>query len=235
MWIPQIIKYIMSFVICISYGNTKVVHIGINLLAAMGISFFYVQPGVSVRSDYRTAGFCSSDVCGCQSLYGGAVIAIANVLTYVSYGLPYMEFVRKISVTWFVPMLQLLNRVGFHPGMKKAGDDYYCIKYTFRGTNTIVVYVIAAAVIYFISYKIYKHRDLENAGSFIAIPKLKPVFRWGLGCLGGLILSTVTASLLLGLRISIGVPAIMMLAVVLGIIVFLLLEMIIRKNFKIFF
>ena len=88
--------------------------------------------------------------------------------------------------------------------MKKAGDDYYCIKYTFRGTNTIVVYVIAAAVIYFISYKIYKHRDLENAGSFIAIPKLKPVFRWGLGCLGGLILSTVTASLLLGLRISIG-------------------------------
>ena len=40
MWIPQIIKYIMSFVICISYGNTKVVHIGINLLAVMGISFF---------------------------------------------------------------------------------------------------------------------------------------------------------------------------------------------------
>lgn len=39
MWIPQIIKYFMSFVICISYGNTKVVHIGINLLAAMGISF----------------------------------------------------------------------------------------------------------------------------------------------------------------------------------------------------
>ena len=75
---------------------------------------------------------------------------------------------------------------------------------------------------------------MENAGSFIAIPKLKPVFRWGLGCLGGLTLSTVTASLLLGLRISIGVPAIMMLAVVLGIIVFLLLEMIIRKNFKIF-
>ena len=97
-------------------------------------------------------------------------------------------------------MLQLLNRVGFHPTMKNAGDDYYCIKYTFRGTNTIVVYVIAAAVIYFISYKIYKHRDLENAGSFIAIPKLKPVFRWGLGSLGGLILSIVAASLLLGLR-----------------------------------
>ena len=56
----------------------------------------------------------------------------------------------------------------------------------------------------------------------------------GLAVLGGLILSIVAASLLLGLRISIGVPAIMMLAVVLGIIAFLLLEMIIRKNFKIF-
>lgn len=234
MWIPQIIKYIMSFVICISYGNTKVVHIGINLLAVMGISFFMYSlvclcamitgQLVSVAVMYAVVNL----------LYGGAVIAIANVLTYVSYGLPYMEFVKKISVTWFAPMLQLLNRIGFHPTMKKAGDDYYCIKYTFRGTNTIVVYVIAAAVIYFISYKIYKHRDLENAGSFIAIPKLKPVFRWVLGCLGGLILSTVTASLLLGLRISIGVPAIMMLAVVLGIIAFLLLEMIIRKNFKIF-
>ena len=163
MWIPQIIKYIMSFVICISYGNTKVVHIGINLLAAMGISFFMYSlvclcamitgQLVSVAVMYAVVNL----------LYGGAVIAIANVLTYVSYGLSYMEFVRKISVTWFAPMLQLLNRVGFHPTMKKAGDDYYCIKYTFRGTNTIVVYVIAAAVIYFISYKIYKHRDLENA------------------------------------------------------------------------
>lgn len=234
MWIPQIIKYFMSFVICISYGNTKVVHIGINLLAAMGISFFMYSlvclcamitgQLISVAVMYAVVNL----------LYGGAVIAIANVLTYVSYGLSYMEFVRKISATWFAPMLQLLNRVGFHPTMKNAGDDYYCIKYTFRGTNTIVVYVIAAAVIYFISYKIYKHRDLENAGSFIAIPKLKPVFRWGLGSLGGLILSIVAASLLLGLRISIGVPAIMMLAVVLGIIAFLLLEMIIKKNFKIF-
>ena len=225
MWIPQIVKYIMSFVICISYGNTKVVHIGINLLATMGISFFMYSlvclcamitgQLVSVAVMYALVNL----------LYGGAVIAIANVLTYVSYGLSYMEFVRKISVTWFAPMLQLLNRVGFHPTMKNTGDDYYCIKYTFRGTNTIVVYVIAAAVIYFISYKIYKHRDLENAGSFIAIPKLKPVFRWGLGSLGGLILSIVAASLLLGLR---------MLAVVLGIIAFLLLEMIIRKNFKIF-
>ena len=215
MWIPQIVKYIMSFVICISYGNTKVVHIGINLLATMGISFFMYSlvclcamitgQLVSVAVMYALVNL----------LYGGAVIAIANVLTYVSYGLSYMEFVRKISATWFAPMLQLLNRVGFHPTMKNAGDDYYCIKYTFRGTNTIVVYVIAAAVIYFISYKIYKHRDLENAGSFIAIPKLKPVFRWGLGSLGGLILSIVAASLLLGLRISIGVPAIMMLAVVL--------------------
>jgi ABC-2 type transport system permease protein len=206
MWIPQIVKYIMSFVICISYGNTKVVHIGINLLATMGISFFMYSlvclcamitgQLVSVAVMYAVVNL----------LYGGAVIAIANVLTYVSYGLSYMEFVRKISATWFAPMLQLLNRVGFHPTMKNAGDDYYCIKYTFRGTNTIVVYVIAAAVIYFISYKIYKHRDLENAGSFIAIPKLKPVFRWGLGSLGGLILSIVAASLLLGLRISIGVP-----------------------------
>ena len=70
---------------------------------------------------------------------------------------------------------------------------------------------------------------------FIAIPKLKPVFQMGGLAVWRLILSIVAASLLLGLRISIGVPAIMMLAVVLGIIAFLLLEMIIRKNFKIFF
>lgn len=92
MWIPQIIKYFMSFVICISYGNTKVVHIGINLLAAMGISFFMYSlvclcamitgQLVSVAVMYAVVNL----------LYGGAVIAIANVLTYVSYGLSYMDF-----------------------------------------------------------------------------------------------------------------------------------------------
>ena len=50
MWIPQIIKYFMSFVICISYGNTKVVHIGINLLAAMGISFF-ISPATTAAPE----------------------------------------------------------------------------------------------------------------------------------------------------------------------------------------
>ena len=32
-----------------------------------GNIIFYVQPGVSVRNDYRTACFCGGDVCGCQS------------------------------------------------------------------------------------------------------------------------------------------------------------------------
>ena len=67
MWIPQIVKYIMSFVICISYGNTKVVHIGINLLATMGISFFMYSLVCLCAMITGADCFCSSDVCAGQS------------------------------------------------------------------------------------------------------------------------------------------------------------------------
>lgn len=70
MWIPQIVKYIMSFVICISYGNTKVVHIGINLLATMGISFFMY-----------------SLVCLCAMITGQIVsVAVMYALVNLLYG-----------------------------------------------------------------------------------------------------------------------------------------------------
>ena len=68
MWIPQIVKYIMSFVICISYGNTKVVHIGINLLATMGISFFMY-----------------SLVCLCAMITGQLVCAFQSAVWRSSY------------------------------------------------------------------------------------------------------------------------------------------------------
>ena len=92
--------HFMSFVICISYGNTKVVHIGINLLAAMGISFLCTALVCLCAMITGQLVSCSGDVCGCQFCME-RLVAIANVSTYVSYGLPYMEFVRKISVTWF--------------------------------------------------------------------------------------------------------------------------------------
>ena len=104
----------MSFgYICISYGNTRVVYYGNQSACCNGNIIFMYSTGVSVRNDYRTAGFCSSDMCGCQSAVGGAVIAIANVLTYVSYGLPIYGICKENKVLrGFAPMVFTASQSG---------------------------------------------------------------------------------------------------------------------------
>ncbi|WP_455720652.1 hypothetical protein [Agathobacter sp.] len=233
MCVPQIIKYAVSLLVCISYGTTQVSYLGVWLLASLGISFF-VYSLVCLAAMLTGQLIAVPVMYGViNAIYGAIVVVIAKVASYVSYGLVFSKIVQKANLTWLAPFVQMLNRVGFDPTMKENVNFNYCAQYRFRGTGTILFYVCAAFVIYALAYELYKHRNLENVGNLIAVPFLKPVFKWSVGCLAGLEFSILLADLLSGMRVHVNLTAILLIAVALGMIAFMLLDMLIKKNFRV--
>lgn len=233
LWIPLIIKYAVSLLVCISYGTTQVSYIGIWLAASLGISFFVYS--LVCLSAILTGQLIAVPVMYgvINAIYGAIVVVIAKVASYVSYGLVFSKLVQKARLTWLAPFVQMVNRIGFTPTMKETTSFNYCINYSFRGTQTICFYVCAAVLIYPLSYWFYKHRDLENAGNLITVSFLKPVFKWTGGCLAGLEFSIIVAEMLSEMRVHVNTFEILLLAIVLGTIAFVLLDMLIKKNFKV--
>ncbi len=233
LWIPLIIKYAVSLLVCISYGTTQVSYIGIWLTASLGISFFVYS--LVCLSAILTGQLIAVPVMYgvINAIYGAIVVVIAKVASYVSYGLVFSKLVQKARLTWLAPFVQMVNRIGFTPTMKETTSFNYCINYSFRGTQTICFYVCAAVLIYPLSYWFYKHRDLENAGNLITVSFLKPVFKWTGGCLAGLEFSIIVAEMLSEMRVHVNTFEILLLAIVLGTIAFVLLDMLIKKNFKV--
>ena len=233
MCVPQIIKYAVSLLVCISYGTTQVSYLGIWLLASLGISFF-VYSLVCLAAMLTGQLIAVPVMYGVlNAIYGAIVVVIAKVASYVSYGLVFSKIVQKAKLTWLAPFVQMINRVGFDPTMKETVDFNYCAQYKFRGTETICFYVCTAFVIYALAYMLYKRRNLENVGNLIAVSFLKPVFKWGVGCLAGLEFSILVGDLLSEMRVHVNLEATLLLAVVLGIVAFMLLDMLIKKNFKV--
>lgn len=233
MWVPQIIKYAVSLLVCISYGTTQVTYLGIWLLASLGISFF-VYSLVCLAAMLTGQLMAVLVMYGVlNAIYGAIVVVISKVASYVSYGLVFSKLVQRASMTWLAPFVQMINRVGFDPTMKETATLNYCAHYRFRGTGTICFYVCAAFVVYAAAYMLYKRRNLENAGNLIAVPVIKPIFKWSVGCLAGLELSIIVADLLSGMRIHVNLAVILLIAVVLGMVVFMLLDMLIKKNFRV--
>lgn len=233
MWVPQIIKYAISLLICIYYGTTHVTYIGIWLLASLGISFFaYSLVCLAAMFTGQLIGVPVMYIV-LNTIYGAVVVVIAKVASYVSYGLIFSKLVQKANFTWLAPFVQMLNRVGFNPTMKAATAFDYCEKYSFRGTETILFYVCAAFVIYVLAYMLYKRRNLEDAGNLISGSFIKPVFKWSVGCLAGLEFSIIVAELLAEMRIHINLAVTLLITVVLAIVAFMLLDMLIKKNFRV--
>ncbi len=233
MCVPQIIKYAVSLLVCISYGTTQVSYLGIWLLASLGISFF-VYSLVCLAAMLTGQLIAVPVMYGVlNAIYGAIVVVIAKVASYVSYGLVFSKIVQKAKLTWLAPFVQMVNRVGFDPTMKETTNFNYCAQYKFRGTGTICFYVCAAFIIYALAYILYKRRNLENVGNLIAVPFLKPVFKWSVGCLTGLEFSIIVGELLSEMRVHVNLEATLLLAVVLGMVAFMLLDMLIKKNFRV--
>ncbi|MGN1157706.1 MAG: hypothetical protein ACI4TK_16125, partial [Agathobacter sp.] len=181
--VPQIFTFIVTVLICLGEGITRVEYLAMWLLFAMATAFI---------------AFAFVTICAFltgQLVTMPVYVIIVNVLAYAidgaislvvslfGYGLSGSGLMSSDLLIWFSPLINYCTKVytsllGYDELAGRIGIE-------FIGIECIIVYFIVAVVLYVLAYFIYRTRKIEQAGDLITVEILKPVFRWGVGTICG--------------------------------------------------
>ena len=103
-----------------------------------------------------------------------------------------------------------------------------------EGTEYIWMYLVAAVVFYVGAYIIYRKRKIEQAGDFLTVNWVKPIFRVVVSVLGAIYGAMIVRSILLDTRLGCGMPLFIVLMIVAGVIFYFAADMFIKKSFHVF-
>ena len=234
LWIPQIVTFVLSVLVCLANGIALVQYLGIWLLSVMGISFFL----------FSTVVFCAMLTgqlfalpvyfFGLNFLSVGALFGVKSVVTFLGYGLDLSSFPEFILLRILSPINYLLNNVRFRTSsyLNQLGDEVIT-GVTYRGGKVVAGYAIAAIAIYVIAYYAYKQREIESAGDLLTFRWIKPVFRWGVGIGVAYACAIILADFFGSVLIWISTPFFFVIVLVLSVIAFLVADMFVQKTFRV--
>ena len=102
------------------------------------------------------------------------------------------------------------------------------------GTGYIWMYLVAALVFYVAAYIIYRKRKIEQAGDFLTVNWVKPIFRVVVAVLGAIYGAMIVRVILLDTRLGCSMPLFIVLMIVASVISYFAADMFIKKSFHVF-
>lgn len=106
------------------------------------------------------------------------------------YGFAYSEgsLLERI-VLWLTPAYQL-TQVSCGPA------DRTLERFEIEGGGVLIVYAVAALVFAVAALLLYRRRQMETAGDVVAVPAMRPVFRYGVAVCTGVLFGLATSAIL---------------------------------------
>lgn len=234
LWIPQIVTFLLSVIVCLSNGIAWVQYPGIWLLSVMGISFFLFS--VVIFCAMLTGQLFALPVYFfvLNFLTVGVMFGVQNVVTFLGYGLgmnaiPEIRLFRILSP---INYLQNNVRFGTNSYYNKLGDEVIT-GISYRGGGIVCGYAVAAVAVYLIAWYGYKKREIECAGDILAFRWIRPVFRWGVGAGVAYLCALLLADFLDTVLIWVSAPIFFGMVMVLGVIAFVVADMFVQKTFRV--
>lgn len=113
-------------------------------------------------------------------------------------------------------------------------DTGMIIGATLDGSGYVVIYLILAVVFYLSAYVIYRKRKIEQAGDFLTVNWVKPIFRGVVAVLGGIYGAMIVREVLIDTRLGCGIPLFVGMLLLIGGICYFAADMFIKKSFHVF-
>lgn len=234
MWIPQLITFIASILVCVSNGVGDVKPFAQWLLISLGVSFLF----------WSMVTFCAMFAgqlfavpvyyCVVNFLYMFIKLVLGSTIGFMGYGIDINSAVSGLPRAWLSPVYYLLRKLGLSRTNIMKDGNYYVTGLSFTGCRVVAVYCIFAAVLFIISAFLYKKRDIESAGDLLTFKFVKPIFRWGVGACGGFGVGILLASFLREMNLLGSKHMLIFFSLALGIVCFFIAEMFVQKKFKVF-
>lgn len=182
---------------------------GLVCLIALGWGFFDV---IGVVNTVLAVVFCALLFTGMGTLC--AMLTGHSIVLPVFYLLAnFLAFLMELLVTNLahifligVPMLEDLGRLTFLSPIVKIYNSSYTVEterllddsrvYHLRGLWVVALYALAGLALLALSWFLYRRRHSESAGDVVAFRWLRPIFRYGVALLSGLIIGRLLYELL---------------------------------------
>lgn len=234
MWVPQLITFILSVLVCVSNGVGDVKPFAEWLLLSFGVSFLF----------WSMVTFCAMFAgqlfavpvyyCVINFLYMFIKLVLGFALSFMGYGLNLTYAVSGLPRGWLSPMYYLFGHLYITRSTTAKDNVNYVTGISITGGKIVAFYCIFALALFVISAFLYKKRDIESAGDLITFKFVKPIFRWGVGACGGFGIGILLAELFREMNLIRSKHVLIVLALVLGIVCFFIAEMFVQKKFKVF-
>ncbi|MBR3810900.1 MAG: ABC transporter permease [Agathobacter sp.] len=153
------------------------------------------------------------------------------VVTTFGYGVSSLGDIANKIAKLFCPLQCFYENLGWEYAYTQLGEIKDIV---FHGTGTIVFYLIVAVALYVAAYVIYRKRKIEQAGDFLTVNWVKPIFRSAVGIIGAIYGAMLIREVLLETRIGCSVPMFVVIMLVIGAICYFAADMFIKKSFHVF-
>jgi ABC-2 type transport system permease protein len=233
MLVPEVIAFVGGVLVCLSLQVSNVEYLGMWLLVTMGVSvlFYSIVTFCAMLTGQMMALPIYTFVI--QFICLGVYQILTHAVTFLGYGLS-RGSIENFKLMWLSPLYYLLEHVYFRSHMTLVGDSYQADIMQLQGGSIVAWYLLLALVLFIAAYLLYRKRSLEHAGDLVAVAAVKPIFRWGVGCAGGVLLAVWAESFFEEIFGTAPKTAVFAVFFVAGILCFFIAEMLVKKNFRVF-
>lgn len=232
--VPQILTFVITILVCLSEGVTKVEYIAMWLLFAMAVAF--IAFGFVTVCAFFTGQLVAMPLY--VIWFNVFAYVISGVVSYVvhifGYGINDSGLLSNEVLIWFSPFFNCLSKIDVHHMKWYDEGAYKPATLEFEGIECLVVYFIVAVILYAVAYVVYRMRKIEQAGDLITVEIIKPIFRWGAGTLCGFYVTLFFASIFGGVGYDFGIITFALGLLFFGSLFYFFADMFVRKTFRVF-
>lgn len=229
--VPQIVTFVLTTLICLAEGITKVEYLGMWLLYAMATAF------ISFSFVTICAFFTGQLVA--MPIYVIAINSLAYIVSslisvvteWFGYGVDGSALLSSDILLWFSPLVNYMANVD---------TDYFysegreVIGIQMSGIECILIYLAVAIVLYVLAFFVYRRRKIEQAGDLITVEMVKPIFRFGVGIVCGFYVTLFFTALFTEIGYEFTYFGFSVGLLIFGIVFYFIADMFVRKTFHVF-
>lgn len=221
--VPEVIGFLLGTIVSAACGYTSLNYLLEGMFCAVGTSFFLYSFTVFIAM--FTGQLVAVPIFSLilNFLYIGFRMILAELSGSISYGMT--GDYQSSSFDILSPLFYLSDKVGVSFDYSKE----YAVCKGITGTEVVAGYAAAGVVFVAAAFLVYRKKQMETAGSLIAVSWIAPVFRWGVACCGAMLFAILGCQIFRNSFLAALISAILF-----GGIFFFGSQMLLEKGFKVF-
>ena len=229
--VPQIVTFVITVLLCLSEGITKVEYLGMWLILAM-VTAFIAFSFVTICAFFTGQLVALPIYVVIINFLAYAISGMVDIVVQLfGYGINDAGLLSSEILVWFSPLVNYMRSVDLDY-VYNAADKIVGI--SLSGIPCIIIYFIVAVGLYALAYVIYRKRKIEQAGDLITVKVLRPIFRWGVGTLCGFYVSMFFTAIFSDIGYEYSYFRLFAGVLFFGILFYFIADMVVRKTFHVF-